>query len=84
MVAIVLLTAAMLIALFAGIAMVTWAIHREEHFWTLTRVAPGGCARLARSVCGVYMSGMGQEHALDLRLEDEAARYQYSGGPSWS
>lgn len=84
MTAIFVLTAAMLIVPFAGIAAVTWAIHREEHFWTLTRTAPGGCARLTRSVCGVYVRGMGRELALDLRPEDATARYEPSSGLRWS
>jgi hypothetical protein len=58
------------------------SVHREEIPIPLTRPAPGGWASFARSVCGVYISCMGEEAAWEL-MPEEAQEFLPEGVLPW-
>ena len=73
----------MLIAVIAASVLVTVQVRREERHWTLTGPAPSRGALLARSICGIYIRGMGDRYGAQPVPEKEVAWYERSTGPSW-
>jgi hypothetical protein len=78
------------IAVMAASVLVTLQVHREERQFrrngrrlTLTRPAPSRWARLARSVCGVYVYSREHESLDDVQAGEEPPWYERSNGPNW-
>ena len=57
------------------------SVNRERIPIPLTRPARSGWEQFARSVCGVYINGMGGEPAQDLPPEEPLRWYERSAGP---